>query len=184
MALSLERYRHAALSADSVVNNTDPRLTPRNAQKLFLSSLIINNERVPLGKKLVEWHNNIGSQVTNWKCIYRASLHGQSAEDFHRKVDGIGPTYTVAVLKNVRFIILQYGINEKEKLKIHIDTSRRNGCVEDTPMFHGTARRVRSTFHPTVHSYLPSARQPTASEDSMLIKNTSLSVMMPSELSF
>jgi len=109
MALSLERYRHAALS-DSAVNNTDPRLTPRNAQKLFLSSLIINTERLTLGKKLVEWYNNITSSngtlvtpVSNWKCVYRASLHGQSAEDFHRRVDGVGPTYTVAVLKNVSF---------------------------------------------------------------------------------
>lgn len=122
ITLSLERYRTAALGnfdASALTQpapgggELDPRLTPRNATKLFHSSLIINNERAGLGKKLQEWHAALSSGTgininTNWKCVYRATQHGFGAEDFHAKVDrlGSGPSLVVILLKNVsRFIV-------------------------------------------------------------------------------
>jgi hypothetical protein len=111
MALSLERYRAAALCSlddQQLPTKNDPRLTKRNSQKLFHHSLIINSERVGLGRVLQEWYQE--SQTTtplnnSWKLLYRASTHGFSAQDFHSRVDGLGPTYLLVLLKNVSVIM-------------------------------------------------------------------------------
>ena len=91
MALSLERYRLAALPIQ-FHQDQDPRLTPRNSPRLFQSSSIINNERILLGRKLNEWY---GSSKQSWRCIYKGSIHGFSADSFHNHCDGISPTYVV-----------------------------------------------------------------------------------------
>ncbi len=96
MALSLERYRFAALPHQ--FGETDPRLTPRNSPRLFQASAIIQNERIALGRKLNEW---FGDNKQAWRCVFRASLHGFSAEAFHNHCDGLSPTYTLAVIQNV-----------------------------------------------------------------------------------
>ncbi|CAG7734336.1 unnamed protein product [Allacma fusca] len=97
MALSLDRYRFAALPHQ--FHDTDPRLTPRNSPRLFQSSSIINNERIMLGRKLYEWYGS--SKQQSWRCIYRASLHGSEADSFHNHCDGIAPTYVVALIQNM-----------------------------------------------------------------------------------
>ncbi|CAG7724587.1 unnamed protein product [Allacma fusca] len=100
MALSLDRYRFAALPHQ--FHDTDPRLTPRNSPRLFQSSSIINNERIMLGRKLNEWYGS--SKQQSWRCIYRASLHGYEADSFHNHCDGIAPTYVVALIQNTKWI--------------------------------------------------------------------------------
>jgi len=102
MAMSLERYRFAALPHQ--FGETDPRLTPRNTPRLFQSSSIIQNDRISLGRKLNEWYG--GGSKQPWRCIYRASVHGFSAEAFHEHCDGISPTYVILLIQNVR------GVNE------------------------------------------------------------------------
>ncbi|ODM98482.1 Kelch-like protein 2 [Orchesella cincta] len=102
MALSLERYRFAAVPHQF---EKDPRLTPRNSPRIFQNSQIIHNERLSLGRKL---NDMIPSAITengecfkqSWKLVYRASTHGFSADAFHRAVDGLSPTVTIILIDN------------------------------------------------------------------------------------
>lgn len=103
MTLSLERYRFAAVPHQF---DGDPRLTPRNSPRIFQNSIIINNERLALGRKLSEMvPNSFGANgdvfKQSWKLVYRASTHGFSAENFHSQVDGLSPTFVVVLIDNV-----------------------------------------------------------------------------------
>jgi len=142
MALSLERYRFAALP--SKVKEADPRLTPRNTPRLFQSSVIINNERVVLGRKLNEWFD---SPKQSWRCVFRASLHGFSADAFHNYVDGLAPTYTVARLRDPdvskSILLLCYNqfvcvepIGSTDEFQYEC-VLRVNGFAVAFPIFHG-----------------------------------------------
>lgn len=104
MALSLERYRFAAVPDQF---DGDPRLTPRNSPRIFQNSQIIHNERLPLGRKLndmvptsIAGNGEVFKQ--SWKLVYRASTHGFSADAFHNHVEGLAPTFTIVHIDNVR----------------------------------------------------------------------------------
>ncbi len=105
MALSLERYRFAAVPHQF---DGDPRLTPRNSPRIFQNSIIIHNERLALGRKLNDMvPNSSGSNgevfKQSWKLVYRASTHGFSADAFHAQVDGLSPTFIIVLIDNVSF---------------------------------------------------------------------------------
>lgn len=126
MALSLERYRFAAVPHQF---DKDPRLTPRNSPRIFQNSLILHNERLALGRKLNDMvPNSIGANdevfKQSWKLVYRASTHGFSADAFHAQVDGLSPTFIIVLIDNVtnfeRFFTLAYSMSHKSKLKMQL----------------------------------------------------------------
>lgn len=47
---------------------------------------------------------------SSWKCIYRASVHGFSAEAFHKYCDGHSPTFTISQLGHVSIYLVFFYI--------------------------------------------------------------------------
>lgn len=108
MELVLERYRFAALQPNNKVpgasashpmpcnSEADKRLQPRLSLNLFPGSSILRNDKMHLQTTLNNWY---GHQKQTWRLIYRASIHGYTANAFHRHCDGFAPLMIIALVK-------------------------------------------------------------------------------------
>ncbi|XP_028411742.1 E3 ubiquitin-protein ligase TRIM33-like, partial [Dendronephthya gigantea] len=70
---------------------TKKRRVNVTAQSLCERSTILDGN-MEQAKQLVQW---LEDKTFGWQLCYRASSHGWSAEDFHRKCDDVGPTLTL-----------------------------------------------------------------------------------------
>lgn len=91
MELSLERYRFAALPS-KFAQAEDKKIQPRTSLKFFQGSQLLNGEKLQLQRVLNSWY---GNSKQMWRCIYRASTHGYSADSFHTHCDGHAPTFVI-----------------------------------------------------------------------------------------
>lgn len=75
-------------------SDADKRLQPRLLQNMFPGSGILRSDRLHLQTVLNGWY---GVPKQPWRQIYRASVHGYAAADFHARCDGIAPTFVLVL---------------------------------------------------------------------------------------
>jgi hypothetical protein len=66
------------------------------------SSVFAFQEKTCYQRVLNTWY---GCSKQVWRLVYRASTHGYSAESFHRHCDGVAPTYVIAMVGVLGYLL-------------------------------------------------------------------------------
>ncbi|XP_077862422.1 kelch-like protein 2 [Saccoglossus kowalevskii] len=91
MELSLQRYRIAAMPTQ-FDSTEDLYLMPRVCNRFFYGTKLLNDDKLKYQRDLNNWY---GNPIVEWRLLYRASMNGYSADNFHDHCDGFSPTYII-----------------------------------------------------------------------------------------